>query len=75
LCGPNMENFRAIVEELRRADALLQVRDRDELKSGIAELLADPDRRRALGERAAAFVASRSGTMGKTVEILLPQTP
>ena len=49
--GPHMENFRAIAEDFRRANGFVEIADAAELGPAIAELLADPERARALGQR------------------------
>src|SRR5207249_8199573 len=50
--GPNTWNFRDVVELLLSHDAALVVRSGDELTARLEELLADPARAAALGDRA-----------------------
>jgi 3-deoxy-D-manno-octulosonic-acid transferase len=53
LFGPYMANFKNIAEEMKRAGAAIEVRNAEELTRVLLDLLADPDRRRQMGERAA----------------------
>ena len=62
--GPNTENFRPVMNDLRAADAIAEVRDAAELSSRLAELLADDG---GLGARAAEAVARRRGVVAKCV--------
>jgi 3-deoxy-D-manno-octulosonic-acid transferase len=52
LFGPYMANFKNIAEEMKRAGAAIEVRNAEELTRVLLDLLADPDRRRQMGERA-----------------------
>ena len=73
--GPHMENFQEIADEFRGADALVQVASPAELGGAVASLLADPERRRALGERARALVVRNQGAVAATVEALAELLP
>jgi 3-deoxy-D-manno-octulosonic-acid transferase len=75
LCGPNMENFRAIVEDLRAADALIQLRGPEDLFDVVDCLLADESRRSGLGRNAADRVAALAGALARTVDGILPHLP
>lgn len=70
LCGPNMENFRGVVEDFRQADAIVQVNDLQSLRRVCSELLSNPQRRRMLGERAARVVAEKRGAIDHTIDLL-----
>jgi 3-deoxy-D-manno-octulosonic-acid transferase len=70
LVGPHTENFRPVMADLLAAEALVQVRDADELARVIEELLAHPERREALGRRAAAAVQRRRGVIGRCAEAI-----
>lgn len=61
IVGPHTENFRDIVELFRRADAVLIVRDAQQLQTEIIDLLKHAQRRAQLGGRAADLVHSQSG--------------
>ncbi|HVR70025.1 MAG TPA: 3-deoxy-D-manno-octulosonic acid transferase [Vicinamibacteria bacterium] len=73
--GPHMENFQEIAEEFRREGALVQVGSPAELPGAITLLLTDPERRRAIGERARALVARNRGAVAGTVEALADLLP
>jgi 3-deoxy-D-manno-octulosonic-acid transferase len=65
--GPNMENFPAVMDDFRSANALRQVPDFQTLETAIAELLADPAARARLGEAARTVVESHRGVIAKMV--------
>jgi len=62
LMGPNYEHFEEIVEGFRRADAIVFARDKTDLCEALRRLLADPERRRTLGQKAQTVVKSRTGS-------------
>lgn len=70
VCGPNMQNFRGIVPEFLDAQAVCQVKSAGELTGAIAELLADPAKRNALGENARRVVERNQGSIARTVQII-----
>lgn len=61
LVGPHMENFPAILDDFRRAEALMQVPDAAALESALAGLLEDEAARGALGASAARLVQAQTG--------------
>lgn len=70
--GRNMENFRAVVEDLRQAEALVEVGDLQSLRRSLDDLCSDPARRMALGEAAARLVREKVGTTERTLDLLDP---
>lgn len=68
--GPHMENFQEIADAFLAEDALVQVREADELGPALVALLRDVDRRQALGARAQALVARNRGAVARTVTAL-----
>ena len=68
--GRNMENFRAVVEDMRAAEALVEVGDLQSLRRSLDDLMANPQRRRALGEAAARVVREKAGTTARTLALL-----
>jgi 3-deoxy-D-manno-octulosonic-acid transferase len=58
LFGPHMENFRSLAADLLRQGAALEVANASEMAGAVEQLLADPARRRHMGERAVAVAAS-----------------
>ena len=71
LVGPYTENFRPVMADLLAAQALVQVADAAALEREIADLLAHPERREALGQRAAAAVQRRRGVVGRCADLVL----
>jgi 3-deoxy-D-manno-octulosonic-acid transferase len=69
--GPNMQNFAAITRDFLENKAALQVDSPEALETTIAELLADPARREALGRNALKVVAENLGAIDRTVEMIL----
>ena len=81
LVGPHTENFRPVMSDLLASDAIIQVKDAEELEERIVELLGSSDLRGRdapvpsssdgqtlqLGERAKAAVESRRGVVSKCV--------
>ncbi|HLA79043.1 MAG TPA: 3-deoxy-D-manno-octulosonic acid transferase [Vicinamibacteria bacterium] len=68
--GPHMENFQEIADQFRSAGALVQVAGPERLAEALLELLADPARRREVGERARSLLLESRGAVGRTVEAL-----
>jgi len=65
--GPFTENFRPVMSDLLSSDAIVQVKDEDELSDTIAGWFANPSEASALGARAASAVASRVGVVPSCV--------
>jgi 3-deoxy-D-manno-octulosonic-acid transferase len=70
LFGPNTWNFKDVVELLLSHDAALVVRSAAELTARLGELLADPARAAALGDRSRELVTAQRGATARTVELL-----
>jgi 3-deoxy-D-manno-octulosonic-acid transferase len=75
IVGPHMENFQEIADEFSGHDALVRVASAGELGAAVAGLLADPERRRALGERARALVVRNRGALAGTLDALAELLP
>jgi len=69
--GPNMQNFRPIVRAYLAENAVIQVGDASQLEQTLAELLADPARRAALGARARAVTQKNLGATDRSVDFIL----
>ena len=67
--GPYTENFRPVMSDLLASDAIVQVKDAEELKSRIVELFSR-DGDAALGERAKAAVLNRRGVVPRCVQAI-----
>lgn len=78
ITGPHTYNFQFIVETFVRADAVIQLQPMSdsaalvELGHVISDLIAEPDRRIALGERARALVHKNRGATERTLDLLQP---
>ncbi len=71
IVGPHMENFPTIIEAFRSAGAVVEIRSAEDLGPTVAGLLADPARRRQLGERARRAAAAEQGATGRALEAIL----
>lgn len=70
LCGPNMENFPGVIADFKAADAIIQVADKAELETIIKNLLSEPGKAVAYGERAEALVASNRGVVKRSIDLI-----
>ncbi len=70
--GPHTSNFRKDVELLLAVDAVLQVRDWEELAATLARLLSDAEARKTLGERAVELIRKNQGATERTRLLLEP---
>jgi len=72
--GPHTENFRQMVSDFVRADALVQIADaRDGAKSlarELVRLLSDPEHARAIGERARDILIKNRGAADCTLAMI-----
>ena len=67
LTGPHVENFSAVADDFRAADAWIQVDGLESLVQAMDGLLRDPAAAAALGRRAVELVARRRGVLSETV--------
>jgi 3-deoxy-D-manno-octulosonic-acid transferase len=70
--GPNMQNFADITRAFLSKKAAVQVKNQEELERAIGELLADAERRAALGRAALEVVGENLGAVERTVAMILP---
>ncbi len=68
--GPHLENFPVIAEDFQSADAFVQVKDPGELESALRRLLTDEQERSGFGNRARKLVASRSGVVARSIDVI-----
>jgi len=68
--GPNMQNFRDVAHIFVSQRGAIQVRNANELERVLAELLADPVRREALGLAALKIVRDNQGAVARTVTMI-----
>jgi 3-deoxy-D-manno-octulosonic-acid transferase len=70
LFGPRMHNFPEIARLMTASGGGRQVDDAEELETALAELLADPNLRTAMGKLAKAEVEAHRGALVRTVELI-----
>ncbi|WP_031386483.1 3-deoxy-D-manno-octulosonic acid transferase [Desulfonatronum thiodismutans] len=70
LFGPNMQNFRAVVDSLLAAKAGQVVRDETELFDAAKALLRDQAERRAMGQAARSWHQAGKGAARRTVDAI-----
>jgi 3-deoxy-D-manno-octulosonic-acid transferase len=68
--GPKVWNFQQIADSLLHDKAAIQVMSKDQWRQTTSDLLSDPEKRKAIGQRAKAFVAKHQGATRSTVEIV-----
>jgi 3-deoxy-D-manno-octulosonic-acid transferase len=71
LFGPYNFSFKETVDDLLAADAGVLVRDAAELAAALADLIADGDRRRDLGERARDVMLERRGATQRNYDLIV----
>ncbi len=64
LFGPHMENFQNLASDMLRQGAALEVASAQEIASALNELLADPNKRRSMGQRAVQVAQAHQGAFG-----------
>lgn len=72
VCGSHMENFRRVMDEFVRHDAVAEVPTDGMLEPTLRLLLQDRERRTALGQRARAVVERGRGATDRTLDLLQP---
>jgi len=78
ITGYHTHNFDAIVQLLNEAEAIVQLLPMDNTKATqclaheLETLLANPNRRKALGQHAKQIVENNRGTADRTLEIIKP---
>jgi 3-deoxy-D-manno-octulosonic-acid transferase len=68
--GPNMQNFKAVVDAFLAEQAALQVPNAAGLEQALAELLGDDRRRVEMGARALQVVRQNLGATARTVQLI-----
>ncbi len=72
MTGPYQSNAKEIATLLLREGAAVQVSDAAELARSVAELLADPDKRREVGANGLRVVAMNRGSLARLIELIAP---
>ena len=72
LCGPHMTNFLRVSEEMRRADAIRQVVDAEQLAAVAAWLLEDEAARASMIAAAGDYAAAQASVLDEVAAALKP---
>lgn len=67
VCGRQLKNFRQALDALVKGDAVLRVMKDEDLTAALRGLLADPEKRIALGERARDVMLKSRGALEKVL--------
>ncbi|HXX57025.1 MAG TPA: 3-deoxy-D-manno-octulosonic acid transferase [Thermodesulfovibrionales bacterium] len=68
LCGPHMENFPFVADFYREAAA--RETDEERLHGDLEELLQSPEKRKAMGEKAAELYRKKAGAVDRAIAVL-----
>jgi 3-deoxy-D-manno-octulosonic-acid transferase len=71
VCGPHMENFRFLVEELVAENGIKQLTSDRDLVPALDQLLADPDAANRMVKRAENVLAQHDGANARTARLIL----
>ncbi len=69
--GPDMSNFRGLVEDFVRDGGIRQVADEDGLVWELHDLLTEPDRAWQLAQRGSSLLRDGSGAARRTIDLVL----
>lgn len=70
IVGPHTENFSQVVQDFKRADALVQVNSPDDLMRQLTRLLSNRDEAEALGRRARGLLVANQGATRRVVSAI-----
>jgi 3-deoxy-D-manno-octulosonic-acid transferase len=68
ICGPHMENFQSLIEELVAAKGIIQVQEESQLKQAVKDLLENPEKATQLVRNASQTLEQHHGAILRTVE-------
>ena len=71
VCGPHMENFRFLVEELVAENGIKQLASDADLVPALDQLLADPAAANRMVKRAEGVLAQHDGATARTAQLIL----
>jgi 3-deoxy-D-manno-octulosonic-acid transferase len=71
VCGPHMENFRFLVEELAAENGIKQLGLEQDLIPALDQLLADPASANRMVKRAETVLAQHDGANARTAQLIL----
>jgi 3-deoxy-D-manno-octulosonic-acid transferase len=75
VCGPHMENFRFLVEELVRENGIRQLAFDEDLVPALDQLLADSGAANRMVKRAETVLAQHDGANARTARLILNWKP
>lgn len=70
LFGPHMANFAALAAEMKQKGGGIEVQGRDDLIREISHLLNDPERARAMGEKAYSVAEDSGGALEQSLGLI-----
>jgi len=70
IVGPHTDNFRQIISDFLKEDAIVQIQRCDALSNEFERLLSEPEKARAMGERAKNILAANRGATERTVALI-----
>ena len=70
IIGPRMENFRDITACFKTEDAIAQVQDAAEFESAVKDLMADQQKREALGKSARRVIDKNQGATERALKLI-----
>ncbi len=71
IMGPHFENFREVVEQMRKVDGICILDKEQQLDDALTKLLTDRERAKAMGGRGRAVFEAQSGATGRVVAALV----
>ena len=69
IVGPQLKNFRQVLDIMLKKNAIISVSD-DELKNSVRDLLKDPEKCKKMGVTAKATVCEHIGATQRTIDIV-----
>jgi 3-deoxy-D-manno-octulosonic-acid transferase len=73
IVGPFTGNFAEVMNQFRAAGAIIEIAEPSSLAKSIAELLEDPSKAKAMGQRAQQVVIQERGVTEKHIQVILGQ--
>ncbi len=70
IVGPNMQNFKDVLDVFVKGNGVIQVNDAEELTKVMRQLLNDPQRMKSIGQAAQKVIEQNRGASEKTLNII-----
>lgn len=71
ICGPYMDNFQPLLNELLSVEGALQLSQADQLAQAVKGLLENPERAERLSEKGRFFLQGKTGATERTARVIL----